>query len=167
MATPSTPALRLLAGSGVAHRIHTYELPERHGRDRDDRRHYGEEAAAALGVPPERVFKTLVVDVDGRLVLAIVPAARDLDLRALAQAAGGRRAALADPVDAERASGSVVGGISPLAPRRPMAAVLDAGAAANDTVLVSAGRRGLQVELAPDDLARLTGATVAAIARGP
>lgn len=165
MGRPSTPALRLLARSGVPHRVHEYELPVRHGREREDRRQYGEEAAAALGVSPARVFKTLVSDVDGLLVLAIVPADRELDLRALAAAFGARRASLADPAAAERVSGSVVGGISPFAPRRRMPATLDATALRHETILVSAGRRGLQVELAPVDLARLAEAVVADICR--
>jgi Cys-tRNA(Pro)/Cys-tRNA(Cys) deacylase len=165
MARTSTPALQLVARSGVPYRVHEYVLPERHGREREDRRAYGEEAAAALGVAPERVFKTLVADADGSLLLAIVPADRELDLRALAMAVGARRASLADPAAAERASGSVVGGISPLAPRRRMPAALDATALGHETVFVSAGRRGLQVELAPADLARLAGAVVAEISR--
>ncbi len=123
------------------------------------------EAAAALGMEPKRVFKTLIAEVDPGLVAAVVPVDRQLDLKALAAAVGARRAALADPAVAERASGSVVGGISPLAPRRPLRVVIDGTALDRSTVLVSAGRRGLQVEVAPADLIRLTRATVAAIAR--
>ena len=142
-----------------------YAPPARHGRDRDDRPDYGREAAAALGVEPARVFKTLIATVDGRLVAAVVPVARTLDLKALAAVVGGRRADLADPVTAERATGSVVGGISPLASRRPLAVVVDASAFDHGTILVSAGRRGLQLELAPADLVRLSNANPAPIAR--
>jgi Cys-tRNA(Pro)/Cys-tRNA(Cys) deacylase len=127
---------------------------------------WGEDAAAALGVDPARVHKTLVARVDDRLVVAIVAVAHDLDLKALADAVGGRRAAMADAGDAERATGYVRGGISPLGQRRRLPTVVDEAALGFDTVLVSAGRRGLQVELAPADLVRLTDAVVAPIARG-
>jgi Cys-tRNA(Pro)/Cys-tRNA(Cys) deacylase len=165
MPASATPAIDLVRRSGIAHVVRSYELPEKHGRARDERPDYGLEAAAALGVAPERVCKTLVAEVDGRLVAAVVPVHRQLDLKALAAAIGGRRAELAAPVVAERASGSVVGGISPLAPRRPWAVVIEASVTGQAAILVSAGRRGLQVELAPADLVRLAGATVAPIAR--
>jgi Cys-tRNA(Pro)/Cys-tRNA(Cys) deacylase len=126
---------------------------------------YGLEAAEALGVDPERVLKTLLAAVDGRLVVAIVPVVAQLDLKALAAAAGGRRAELAKPADAERATGYVVGGISPLGQKRQLPTFVDASAEALATVHVSAGRRGLEIELAPGDLVVLTSATVAAIAR--
>lgn len=160
-----TPAVALLRRAGVDHVLHEYALPERHGRARDARPDYGAEAAAALGVPPGRVFKTLIAEADPGLVAAVVPVDRQLDLKALAAAVGSRRAALADPLVAERASGSVVGGISPLALRRRLRVVVDDSALAHPTILVSAGRRGLQVELAPADLIGSTEATVAAIAR--
>lgn len=165
MPPSATPAIELVRRSGVPHQIRTYEAPERHGRDRDERPDYGLEAAAALGVDPGRVCKTLVATVDGRLVAAVLPVDRQLDLKALAVALGGRRATLAPPADAERASGSVVGGISPLAPRRRWAVVVEEAALAHATILCSAGRRGLQLELAPADLVRLTDATTASIAR--
>jgi Cys-tRNA(Pro)/Cys-tRNA(Cys) deacylase len=111
------------------------------------------------------VFKTLIAAVDGVLVAAIVPVSGELDLKALAAAMGGRRADLAAPADAERATGYVVGGISPLGMRRRLAAVLDRSADAFPTIHVSGGRRGLQVELAPTDLRRLSGAISAPIAR--
>jgi Cys-tRNA(Pro)/Cys-tRNA(Cys) deacylase len=161
----STPALDVLARSGVAHTLHPYEASPRHGRARDERPRYGEEAAAALGVGPERVFKTLVASVDERPALVIVPSDREVDLKALATALGGRRAQLVEPAVAERITGSVVGGISPLGLRRRLPVVLDRHATEHATVLVSAGRRGLQVELAPADLARLTGATTCDVAR--
>ncbi|SDQ53181.1 Cys-tRNA(Pro)/Cys-tRNA(Cys) deacylase [Quadrisphaera sp. DSM 44207] len=123
----------------------------------------GQEAAAALRVDPRRVLKTLLAAVDGELVVAVLPVAARLDLKALAAAVGGRRAAMADPAAAERATGCVVGGISPLAQRRRLRTVVDAAALEHAGVLVSAGRRGLDVELAPQDLVRLTGALVAPV----
>jgi Cys-tRNA(Pro)/Cys-tRNA(Cys) deacylase len=165
MAGQGTRALDLLRRQRVEHVVHEYEAAAPSGRARAERPAYGLEAARALGVEPDRVFKTIVATVDGRLVLAIVPVNRTLDLRALAAAVGGRAADLADPADAERATGYVVGGISPLGSRRPIPAVLDEGAFEHERILVSAGRRGLQVELAPDDLARLANATGARIAR--
>ena len=114
---------------------------------------------------PARIHKTLVASVDGRCVVAVVPVSADLDLKALAAAAGGRRAAMADPTDAERITGQVRGGISPLGQRRPMPTLVDAGAMTWPTVYVSAGRRGLQVELSPGDLVSLTSATVARLIR--
>ena len=170
MAATGTPAIALAQRAGVAFTLREYVLPERHGRAREDRPDYGLEAATALGVEPGRVYKTLVavVEPDGRLVAAVVPVDRLLDPRRLAAAVGARRSALADPLAAERATGSVVGGISPLAPRRPLPVVVDSSAMEHDRMLVSAGRRGLQIELAPADLVRLCTATVAAITRiGP
>ena len=160
-----TPAIELVRRAGVEHRVHAYSPAERHGRARGARPNFGLEATAALGVEPDRIYKTLVANVDDRLVLAVVPVAAELDLKRLAEAVGGRRAALAEPEAAERATGSVVGGISPLAPRRTLPVVLDSGAASQATMFVSAGRRGLQLELAPADLVRLSGATEAHITR--
>ncbi|WP_396454418.1 Cys-tRNA(Pro) deacylase, partial [Actinomadura sp.] len=139
--------------------LHAYEADPDAGS-------YGEAAADALGVPYGQIFKTLLAEVDGRLTVAIVPVSSTLDLKALAAAAGGKKARMADPKDAERATGYVVGGISPLGQRRRLPAVVDRSVSALATVYVSAGRRGLQIELAPADLVRLTGAAVAAIARG-
>jgi Cys-tRNA(Pro)/Cys-tRNA(Cys) deacylase len=126
---------------------------------------YGMEAAEALGVEPQRVFKTLVAEVDGRLTVALVPATAQLDLKALAAATKGKRAAMADPVVAERTTGYVRGGISPLGQRKALPTVIDASALDHATILVSGGRRGFDVELAPSDLVRLTSALVAPIAR--
>jgi Cys-tRNA(Pro)/Cys-tRNA(Cys) deacylase len=126
---------------------------------------FGREAAEALGVEPERVFKTLLADVDGRLVVGIVPVTGKLDLKALAAAAGGKRAAMADPAVAERRTGYVVGGISPIGQKTAHPTVLDETAELWDSVFVSGGRRGLDLELAPADLVRATQATVADIAR--
>jgi Cys-tRNA(Pro)/Cys-tRNA(Cys) deacylase len=160
-----TRAIELVRRAGVAHQVHEYRPNERHGRARETRPAYGLEAAAALGIEPDRIYKTLVASVDDRLVLAVVPVSGELDLKRLAEALGGRRADLAEPADAERATGYVIGGISPLGSRRELPVVLDAGVANHRTVLVSAGRRGLQLELDPADLARLTRATRAQIAR--
>lgn len=158
--TPSgTPALVALTTAGVDHTVHPYE------HDPASTLGYGLEAAAVLGVEPERVFKTLLADVDGTLTVAVVPVTGKLDLKALAHAAGGKKAVMADPAAAERATGYVVGGISPLGQKSAHPTVLDETVWLFDTVLVSGGRRGLDVELAPDDLVRLTAAAVAAIAR--
>lgn len=127
---------------------------------------YGTEAAEALGVEPGRVFKTLVADVDGKLTVAVVPVSGSLDLKALASAVGGKKAAMADPAAAERSSGYVLGGISPLGQRKQLRTVVDASALGFETVFCSAGRRGLEVELAPADLVELTAAVTAHIGRG-
>ncbi|WP_060904171.1 Cys-tRNA(Pro) deacylase [Streptomyces europaeiscabiei] len=153
-----TPATVALSAAGVEFTVHAYEHDPAHPS-------YGEEAAEAMGVSPERVFKTLVADVDGALVVAVVPVAGSLDLKSLATAVGGKRAAMADPTLAERTTGYVRGGISPLGQRKKLRTVLDASADAHDTICVSAGRRGLAVELAPQDLVKLTEAVAAPIAR--
>lgn len=153
-----TPATVALTAAGVPFTVHSYDHDPSHPS-------YGEEAAEAMGVSPDRVFKTLVADVDGVLTVAVVPVAGSLDLKALATAAGGKRAAMADPALAERTTGYVRGGISPLGQRKKLPTVLDASASTHDTICVSAGRRGLEVELAPADLARLTKAVLASVAR--
>ena len=158
----STRAIAELRRAGVAHTVHEYDLaPNSH----DARRSYGLDAAAALGVDPGRIYKTLVASVDGNLTVGIVPVAGELDLKALAAAVGGRRAEMAEPAAAERATGYVVGGISPIGQARRLPTVLDESATRFDLLFVSAGRRGLQVELAPADLARVTSASIAPIAR--
>ena len=144
---------------------HTLRAYEHDPRARERGLSFGLEAAQALGLDPAQVFKTLVADVDGRLTVAVVPVDRSLDLKALAAAVDGKRATMADPAAAERATGYVVGGIGPLGQRRRLPTVVDTGALAWATVLVSAGRRGLDVELAPQDLVRLTGAVTAAVSR--
>lgn len=154
----ATPAVRAARQAGVVHRVHEYDHDPAHPS-------FGEEAAEALGVEPGRVLKTLVAAVDGSLVVAVVPVDRQLDLKALAAAVGGKRAEMAPPADAERATGYVVGGISPLGPRKRLLTVVDASADAFETVFVSAGRRGLELELASADLVALTTATTAPIAR--
>lgn len=155
MSTPATVALRA-AGIPFAERAYLHDPLVTD---------FGREAAAALGVEPERVFKTLLVDVDGRLVVGVVPVSAMLDLKALAHAAGGKRAAMADPALAERRTGYVVGGISPIGQKTRHATVVDESAELWDTVFVSGGRRGLDLELAPADLVRATDATLADIAR--
>ncbi|HEV8175336.1 MAG TPA: Cys-tRNA(Pro) deacylase [Actinoplanes sp.] len=151
-----TPATALLTAENVAFELHPYDVSP-------DAPNYGALVAQALGVPPEAVFKTLIADVDGALTVAVVPVTGDLDLKALAAAAGGKRAALADRAAAERSSGYVRGGISPLGQRRRLPTVVDASAQDLDRMYVSAGRRGLQASLAPADLVRLTAAIVAPI----
>ncbi len=158
VAGKGTPATALLAKQGVAHQVHSYD----HGAGQA----YGPEAAERLGLDPERVFKTLVAEVDGALTVGVVPVASTLDLKALAGAVGGKRARMADVAAAERATGYVAGGISPLGQRKRLATVVDASAQRWETVFCSGGRRGLEIELAPDDLVRLCGARVAAIAAG-
>jgi Cys-tRNA(Pro)/Cys-tRNA(Cys) deacylase len=158
--TPSgTPALVALAAAGAPHTAHVYE------HDPSSPVGYGLEAAQVLGIPPEQVYKTLMATVDGALTVAVVPVTGMLDLKALAQAVG-KKAAMADRSAAERATGYVVGGISPLGQKSAHPTVVDETVWLFDTVFVSGGRRGLDVELAPDDLVRLTVATVADIARG-
>jgi Cys-tRNA(Pro)/Cys-tRNA(Cys) deacylase len=148
----------LLARLAIAHTVHRYEHDPRHGS-------YGLEASDALGIAPERVFKTLVAEVDGVLTVGVVPVAGQLDLKALAAAAGGKKAVMADVAAAERATGYVAGGISPVGQRRRLPVVIDSSALEFPTVFCSGGRRGLEIELAPTDLVRATGARVSAIAQ--
>jgi Cys-tRNA(Pro)/Cys-tRNA(Cys) deacylase len=155
----ATPAVKALERARVAHTLRSYD-PE-HSSDVG----HGEAAVAALGADPRQVFKTLVARVDGALTVAVVPVSGTLDLKALAAAVGGRKAAMAEPADAERTTGYVVGGISPLGQRKALPTVVDDSALEFATVMVSAGRRGLQVELAPADLVRLTRARTAPIGR--
>ncbi|MFL6137621.1 MAG: Cys-tRNA(Pro) deacylase [Frankiaceae bacterium] len=153
----STPATVAAARAGVEVTVHPYEATAGGS--------YGAAAAAALGVAPARVLKTLVTEVDGAPAIAVVPVAGSLDLKALAVALGGKHATLAEPAGAERLTGYVVGGISPLGQRRALRTVVDSSALGHPTVYVSAGRRGLQLQIAPGDLVRLTGATTAPISR--
>ncbi|MEV5711094.1 Cys-tRNA(Pro) deacylase [Actinoallomurus sp. NPDC052274] len=154
-----TPATVSATRAGIEFTLHPYEADP----DADS---YGEAAADALGVSHDRLFKTLVTEVDGDLTVAVVPVSSSLDLKALAAAAGGKRAAMADPAHAERVTGYVRGGISPLGQRKRLPTVVDSSASGFPTIYVSAGRRGLQIELSPADLVRLTGASTAGIARG-
>jgi Cys-tRNA(Pro)/Cys-tRNA(Cys) deacylase len=147
-----TPAIAAAERAGIAFRVHEYEHDPRAAS-------FGREAADQLGLDPARIFKTLVADVDGELTVAVVPVEAQLDLRTL-----GKRARMAEPKAAERATGYVTGGISPLGQRRPLPTLLDDSALAFETIHVSAGRRGLELELAPGDLLALTGGRTAAVA---
>ncbi|MGH3300751.1 MAG: Cys-tRNA(Pro) deacylase [Streptosporangiaceae bacterium] len=153
-----TRATDQLGRLGIRHVVHRYSHDPRHAS-------YGEEASEALGVPPGRVFKTLIADVDGQLTVAVVPVVGSLDLKALAAAVGGKKAAMADLGQAEKASGYVTGGIAPVGLRRPLPVVVDETALAHHTVFCSAGQRGLQIELAPADLITASGARTAWIGR--
>ena len=153
-----TPAIEALRRAGVTHRVVAYA--------HDVERGYGEEAALALGVPAERVFKTLVAKLDGRrLVVALVPVSATLDLKRLAALAGAKRAEMAGTEEAERSTGYVVGGISPLGQRRYLPTWMDESMLGYETVYVSAGRRGLEIELAPRDLVASCEARVGRLAR--
>ncbi|MGZ5416822.1 MAG: Cys-tRNA(Pro) deacylase [Nocardioides sp.] len=153
-----TPATAALARAKIPFTIHTYDHDPAAGS-------FGLEAADALGLDPERVFKTLLTSVDGRLVVGIVPVSGQLDLKAVAAAVGGKKATMADPTDAERVTGYVVGGISPIGQKKPLPTVLDESASAHPTVFVSGGRRGMDLEISPADLVAVTRATLAAIRR--
>jgi Cys-tRNA(Pro)/Cys-tRNA(Cys) deacylase len=155
-ASQGTPATAALAAAGVPFVLHLYTHDPSAAS-------YGAEAAEALGIDPSRVFKTLMVEVEGRLAVGIVPVSGTLDLKAFAAALGAKKAAMADPAAAQRRTGYVLGGISPLGQRLPSPTVLDSSAMGLQTLLVSGGRRGLDIELAPADLIRLTQAVTAPI----
>jgi Cys-tRNA(Pro)/Cys-tRNA(Cys) deacylase len=165
-AAGGTPATVALTQAGIAYQVRAYEHDPR-------AESYGAEAAEALGVDPDRVFKTLLASLDpstgsgqrSELVVGIVPVSGHLDLKALAKALDGSKAVMADVAAAERATGYVAGGISPVGQRRPHRTVLDASALEHDTILVSGGRRGLDLEIAPQDLVAITGAVIATIRR--
>lgn len=157
--TAGTAATLALARAAIAFTSHVY--------DHDPRSEsYGREAAHVLGLDSALVFKTLVATVDGQPTVAIVPVSGSLDLKALAQVCGGRKAELADAAVAQRLTGYVLGGISPIGQRRALPTVLDSTAQSLATIYVSGGRRGFDIGLAPDDLISATGASYAAIARG-
>ena len=153
-----TPATAALTRAGVSFTVHAYDHDPAASS-------FGLEAADALGLDPARVFKTLLASVDQRLVVAIVPVSGQLDLKALATAVGGKKATMGDPADAERVTGYVVGGISPIGQKKALPTVLDSSAADHPTVFVSGGRRGMDLELAPADLVAVTGASYAPIGR--
>lgn len=160
-ASASTPATKALRAAGVAFEVRAYDHDPASTS-------FGAEAAAALDVAQERVFKTLLARTDqSDLLVAIVPVSAMLDLKALAAVSGAKKAEMADPTQAQRSTGYVVGGISPIGQRRALPTILDESARGFETVLVSGGRRGLDVELSPADLATVTGAQYAAISRGP
>jgi Cys-tRNA(Pro)/Cys-tRNA(Cys) deacylase len=153
MGAGATPAIVVLEDAGKPYKLHEYT----HDPKAES---FALECAQALGVSPERVFKTLVAAVDGALANAIIPASARLNLKALAFAARGKKAELAKPEAAERATGYVVGGISPLGQRRRLRTFVDSTALSQETIFVSAGKRGVQIELAPADLIQLTQAEV-------
>jgi Cys-tRNA(Pro)/Cys-tRNA(Cys) deacylase len=149
-----TPAIETARKAGIAFTIHEYEGVDPGESD------YAVAVAAALGIEPGRLFKTLLASVDGKLQVFVIPADRQLDLRSV-----GKRAQMADRAEAERATGYVAGGISPLGQRRRLPTTVDETALEHETILVSAGRRGLQLELDPSELVRLTDASVASVAK--
>jgi Cys-tRNA(Pro)/Cys-tRNA(Cys) deacylase len=154
----ATPATVALDRAGIGYTPHAYDHDAANTN-------FGLEAADVLGIDPEQVFKTLLADVDGALVVAIVPVSGKLDLKALASAVGGKKAAMADPALAQKRTGYIVGGISPIGQKTAHPTVLDETAELFDTIFVSGGRRGFDIELAPADLVRITGGTIAAIGR--
>lgn len=154
-----TPGIEQARRAGIEYRVHQYE----HDPDSES---WGLEAAQKTGVPAARVFKTLVVELaDGKLAVGVVPVSAKLNLKLVARAAGARKAAMARPADVERSSGYVLGGISPLGQKKPLPTFIDESASEFATVFVSAGRRGVEIELAPGDLARLTKASFVALCR--
>ena len=157
-AAGGTPATVALTAAGIAFEVRAYDHDPRAAS-------YGLEAAEVLGVEPARVFKTLLASLDGALAVGVVPVSGHLDLKALARALGGSKAVMADVAAAERATGYVAGGISPIGQKRPHPTVLDESALAHDTILVSGGRRGFDIELSPNDLVAATGAVTATIGR--
>jgi Cys-tRNA(Pro)/Cys-tRNA(Cys) deacylase len=151
-----TPAVVALDEAGVAYTIHEYDRG-------DDLHDFGREAAGALGLPEDQVFKTLVVVADDELVVAVVPVSCQLSMKRIAAAIGAKRAVMCEPARAERSSGYVVGGISPIGQKRRLRTVVDESAELFDTVYVSGGRRGMDIGLAPGDLVTVLAATVAPI----
>jgi len=153
-----TPAIQIAKRAGITYQVHQYQHDA-------NAKSYGEEAAEKLQLPGERVFKTLVVQLDGQeLAVAIVPVVSQLSLKLIAQALGAKKAGMANPTQVERSSGYVLGGVSPLGQKRALRTVIDDSAKAFATVFVSAGRRGLEIELTPQDLASLTSAIFAPVA---
>lgn len=157
MSSASTPAIAVLVRGKFPHTLHPYEHDPRSTA-------FGDEVVAMLGRDPRQVFKTLVASVDGQLTVGVVPVAAHLNLKALAASVGGKKCAMAPVAEAERSSGYVAGGISPLGQRKALPTVIDRSALDFETIYVSAGKRGLQVELKPQDLATATRGTLAAIA---
>lgn len=157
-ASGSTPAFTALTQAGVGFTAHQY-THDPYAKS------FGAEAADALGVEATRVFKTLMVDLDGTLVVAVVPVSGSLDLKSVASALGGKRAQMANPHAAQRATGYVLGGISPFGQRTEHRTVVDSSASQHATIFVSAGRRGLEAEVSPQGLMLVTGAVVATLSR--
>lgn len=152
-----TPGIDTARKAKVSHSIHEYS----HDPSSES---YGSEAAEKMGVDPRRVFKTLVVSIDGKeLAVGVVPVTAMLSMKRIAKAAGGKKATMADPAEVQRTTGYVLGGVSPLGQKKRLKTFIDESAAGFDTLFVSAGRRGLEIELAPADLQKLTGARLAAL----
>jgi len=164
MGSQGTRAIDAARRAGISYVVHEYAHDTRTSL-KEGGRGYALEAVEALGIDAGRVFKTIVIAVDGRLGLAVVPADSEVDLRTVADALGGRKALMAPPAEAERVTGYVLGGISPLGTRRPLPTVVDASAASYPTIHVSAGRRGLEIELAAADLVALVKGSLAPVAR--
>jgi Cys-tRNA(Pro)/Cys-tRNA(Cys) deacylase len=158
MSAKATRATDRLDRAGVPYRVHLYEVSERVGDG------YGKAVAAAIGLPPDRVFKTLIAEVDGEPMVAILPVDRRLSTKSMARAVGGKRCSLASPATAERLTGYVTGGISPFGQRQQMRAVLDLSASGLESIAVSGGRRGVQLELSPEAVLEMTGGALAPIA---
>ncbi len=151
-----TPAVVALDAAGISYTIHEYERGE-------DLRDFGREAAEQLGLDHDQVFKTLVVVADDELIVAVVPVSCQLSMKRVAAAVGAKRAVMCEPARAERSSGYIVGGISPIGQRKPLRTVVDESAELFDVVYVSGGRRGLDIGLAPSDMVHLLDAVVAPI----
>lgn len=157
--TAMTPAVNKLKKAKIKYQIHQYEHDP-------DAKAYGEEAAEKLNIPFDQIFKTLVVSVDNNdVVIAVVPVSRQLDLKKLVKAIGSKKARMADRNDVERATGYILGGVSPIGQKKKLTTMIDTSALNFNTVYVSAGRRGLQIEMSPKDLGSLTDATYAEISR--
>ncbi len=152
-----TPAIDIVHQSGITHALHEYSHDASH-------RSYGLEAAQQLGVEEERVFKTLVVKLDEReLVVAMIPVARTLSMKSIAKAAGAKKAAMAEQPEVERTTGYVLGGVSPIGQKKRLRTFIHSSASEHGTVFVSGGRRGLEIELHPADLGRLTSGVFAEV----
>jgi Cys-tRNA(Pro)/Cys-tRNA(Cys) deacylase len=154
-----TPGINIAKKNRIAHRVHQYT----HDASSES---YGLEAADKLGVPVDRVFKTLVVSLDNReLAVGVVPVSSMLNMKLIAKAAGAKKAAMADKVEVERSTGYVLGGVSPLGQKKRLRTFIDASAQGFDTIFVSAGRRGLEIELGPEDLRELVNGAFAKISQ--
>mgnify|MGYP000347165871 CR=1 FL=1 len=154
-----TPGIIAAKKNKISHRVHEYCHDE-------SSESYGLEAAEKMGVPEERVFKTLVVSLDSKeLVVGVIPVSSMLSMKLIAKAAGAKKASMADKSDVERSTGYVLGGISPLGQRKRLRTIIDSSAKKYSTVYVSAGRRGLEIELSPDDLSKLTSGAIAEICK--
>jgi Cys-tRNA(Pro)/Cys-tRNA(Cys) deacylase len=154
-----TPAINILKKNKIAHKLHEYTHDP-------SSKSYGEEASEKLGIPQDRVFKTLVVNLDGKeLVVGVIPVSSMLNMKLIAKSAGAKKASMADKSDVERSTGYVLGGVSPLGQKKRLRTIIDSSAENHATIHISAGRRGLEIELNPNDLKKLVGGTFAEICR--